>query len=228
MERILVVEDERKLNDAIRDYLAAKGFSVTQCLSGTEAASIAPEGKFDLIVLDLMLPGVDGTEVARRIRMTSDVPIIMVTARDAEADRILGFDVGADDYVVKPFSVRELEARIRAILKRCSKADAGADGGKPIVHAGIELDAGRRRASKNGKEIPLTRAQFEILSALLSSPGRVMTRTDLVERIGGYAYDGYERTIDVHIKNIRKAIETDPGKPEILLTVWGIGYKASE
>jgi DNA-binding response OmpR family regulator len=205
-----------------------KGFNVTQCLTGTEAVTVALNVRFDLIVLDLMLPGVDGTEVARRVRRTSDVPIIMVTARDAEADRILGFDVGADDYVVKPFSVRELEARIRAILRRTAKVDRHAEGGTTIVHAGIELDAGRRRAIKNGKEIPLTRAQFEILSALLASPGRVMPRADLVERIGGYAYDGYERTIDVHIKNIRKAIETDPGKPEIILTVWGIGYKAGE
>lgn len=228
MKRILVVEDEHKLNDIICDYLGAKGYAVMQCFTGTDAVKAASRERFDLIMLDLMLPGMDGIQVARRVRETDDIPIIMLTARDSEADKILGLETGADDYITKPFSVKELEARIRAVLRRYSFGEEKSKTGGLIFHAGIELDPVKRLAKKNGKEITLTRAQFDLLSILLSEPGRVFTRSTLVEKVGGYEYEGYERTIDVHIKNIRKILEDDPGNPTILLTVWGIGYKIQE
>lgn len=228
MERILVVEDERKLNDVIRDYLASLGFEAVQRFNGLDAVEYCRSEKPDLVVLDLMLPGLDGIEAARRIREKGGVPIIMLTARDSEADKLLGLEVGADDYITKPFSVRELGARIRAVLRRCG--NAAQDGGceETISHLGIVLDPAKRRATKDGLPVDLTSAQFELLLLLLRNPGRVYKRGEIIERISGYAYEGYERTVDVHVKNLRKAIEDDPADPKILLTVWGVGYKARE
>lgn len=228
MERILVVEDERKMNDIVRDYLSSLGYGVTQCFTGSEALEASAREPFSLVVLDLMLPVLDGIEVARRLREAGDIPIIMLTARDSEADKLLGLEVGADDYMTKPFSVRELGARVRAVLRRYAAGRNRRDGPEPISHGGIELDPGRRRATKNGTEFSLTSAQFDLLSVLLASPGRVFTRSELIERISGYTYEGYERTIDVHVKNIRKVLEDDPTNPRLLLTVRGIGYKIGE
>jgi DNA-binding response OmpR family regulator len=228
MERILVVEDERKLSDIVRDYLSSLGYEVAQCFTGTDAVERLEAESFDLAVLDLMLPGLDGIEVARRVRSQCDVPIIMLTARDSEADKLLGLEVGADDYMTKPFSVRELGARIRAVLRRCGKAKDEAACGGSISHLGVELDAAKRKVTKAGSAVELTSAQFDLLRILLQSPGRVFTRGELIQAISGYEYEGYERTIDVHVKNLRKALEDNPGEPKLLLTVWGIGYKVQE
>lgn len=228
MEKLLVVEDERKLNDIMRDYLSSLGYEVTQCFTGTDAAERIGRESFDLAILDLMLPGLDGIEVARRIRAKGDMPIIMLTARDSEADKLLGLEVGADDYMTKPFSVRELGARIRAILRRCSGPSPAAACPDSIAHRGIELDASKRKVTKRGVAVELTSAQFDLLRIFLQAPGRVFTRGELIERMSGYEYEGYERTIDVHIKNLRKALEDDPGDPKLLVTVWGVGYKVQE
>jgi DNA-binding response OmpR family regulator len=228
MEKILVVEDERKLNDIVRDYLSSLGYEVVQCFNGQDALRYREAETFDLAVLDLMLPGLDGIEVARRMREKSDIPIIMLTARDAEADKLLGLEVGADDYMTKPFSVRELGARIRSVLRRCGNRHDDAACGDSISHRGIELEVVKRKVTKAGRTIELTSAQFDLLHLLLQTPGRVFTRGELIEKLSGYEYEGYERTIDVHIKNLRKALEDDPTAPQLLLTVWGVGYKVQE
>jgi DNA-binding response OmpR family regulator len=227
VERILVVEDERKLNDVVRDYLSSLGYEVSQCFTGPEALARCGAERFDLAVLDLMLPGLDGIEVARRIRAAGDLPIVMLTARDSEADKLLGLEVGADDYLTKPFSVRELGARIRAVLRRSGgrSADSAA---AAVSHRGVCLDAAKRTVAKAGRGIDLTSAQFDLLRILLSAPGRVFTRGELIQTLSGYEYEGYERTIDVHVKNLRKALEDDPSEPTLILTVWGVGYKVAE
>ncbi len=224
------MEDERKINDVVRDYLASLGFSVTQCFTGPEAIDFVSRERFSLIVLDLMIPVIDGIEVARRIRVSGNVPIIMLTARDSEADTLLGLEIGADDYITKPFSVRELGARVRAVLRRYAASSAVLDAGAraTFLVSGVELDTVKHRVTRNGKELPLTAAQFELLRIMFAEPGRVFSRRELIEKIGGYEYEGYERTIDVHVKNIRKVLEIDPANPEILLTVWGTGYKIGD
>jgi DNA-binding response OmpR family regulator len=228
MERVLVVEDERKINDIVRDYLTSLGYSVTQCFTGLEAIEFNARERYSIIILDLMLPILDGIEVARRVRETSKVPIIMLTARDSEADKLLGLEIGADDYITKPFSVRELGARVRAVLRRYSPSDEKDQGCEPLRHMGVELDPIKHRVTKGGRELELTSAQFELLRILFAEPGRVFSRRDLIEKMSEYDYEGYERTIDVHVKNIRKVLEDDPSEPRILLTVWGAGYKIGE
>ncbi len=228
MQRILVVEDERKINDLVKDYLSSLGYGLTQAFTGQEALDAYKRQAPDLIVLDVMLPGVDGIEVARRIRLEGGVPIIMLTARDSEADKLLGLEIGADDYLTKPFSIRELGARVRAVLRRFAASDAAVGENEVLTLADLILDPARRRVERGGREITLTSAQFEILRLLLSNPGKVYSRRELIEKISGYDYEGYERTVDVHVKNIRKALEDDPANPRFLLTVWGAGYKMAE
>lgn len=227
MARILVAEDERKINDVVRDYLLSLGYEIYQCFDGPEALRLAQSQPFDLLVLDLMLPGLDGIEVARRIRAGSELPIIMLTARESEADKLLGLEIGADDYITKPFSVRELEARIRTVLRRCETRGAS-PASHTLSHLGIELDPLKRTVCKDGRCVELSSAQFELLRILLQSPGRVFTRGELVEAISGSRYEGYERTIDVQIKNIRKVLEDNPSSPELVQTVWGVGYRMKE
>ncbi len=228
MEKILVVEDEKKLNDLIKDYLLSLGYEAVQCFNGIDALKLHESEKPDLMVLDLMLPGLDGLEVARRIRTSAGTPIIMLTSRDSEADKLLGLEIGADDYMTKPFSVRELCARIRAVLRRAVAVSDAAEASSLIKLNEIEIDTSKRRVTKSGKEVPLTSAQFELLHLLFQSPGRVFTRGELIQALSGYKYEGYERTIDVHIKNLRKLIEDNPSVPDIILTVWGVGYKVKE
>lgn len=228
MECILVVEDERKISDLVRDYLTSQGFSVIQAFDGLKAVEQATGGGVALVVLDLMLPFLDGMQVARRIRDKSMVPIIMLTAREAEADKLLGLEVGADDYMTKPFSVRELGARVRAVLRRSQVATAREGGGEVVACAGIELDPVRYEARRHGVPFSLTSAQFALLLVMLREPGRVFSRNDLMEKTSGYEYEGYERTIDVQVKNIRKVIEDDPANPQVLVTVRGVGYKIQE
>ena len=228
MEKILIVEDEKEINDVVNDYLSSLGYETSQCFNGMDALGAFEVGEYDLIILDLMMPGIDGIETARRIRQNSMIPIIMLTARDSEADKVLGLEIGADAYLTKPFSIRELGAQVRAVLRRWT---AGRDVSteEPVIsHRGIEMDPLRRSVLKNGTPVKMTTAQFDLLAILMKNPGRVYTRAELIEALSGYQYEGYERTIDVQVKNLRKALEDDPAHPEFLLTVWGVGYKVQE
>ncbi len=229
-ERILVVEDERSLNQMIVDYLAALGYDTESAYDGLEALRKVEARMPDFVVLDLQLPGLDGMDVARRIRELSSVPIIMLTARAEEADKLIGLEIGADDYLTKPFSMKELAARIRTVLRRSRPP-----GQEPvrseeaiIAHLDIRLDTGRRIVTRGGTAVPLTVVQFNILRVLLDHPGQVLTRLQILEAAEGINQEGYERTIDVHVKNIRKALEPDPARPTYILTVWGVGYRMAE
>lgn len=224
--RILIADDEKKISEMIRDYLQAVGFEVEEAANGLKAIELLESFKPHLVVLDVMMPGLDGFDVVRRIREESDTPIILLTARAAEQDKLIGLELGADDYMTKPFSMKELAARIRAVLRRSSGSalgDAGISRLGPIV-----LDREKRTVLRDGRKVELTGAQFDILARMMEYPGKVFTRMQLLESVQDHAFEGYERTIDVHIKNIRKAIETDPAQPVFILTVWGVGYKLAE
>ncbi len=228
MEKILIVEDEQEINDVVNDYLSSLGYETYQCFNGKEALKAFDERDFDLVILDLMMPGIDGIETARRIRQDSLVPILMLTARDSEADKVLGLEIGADAYMTKPFSIRELGAQVRSILRRWAAGKEVPDDQSPLSHRGVELDLLRRIVIKNGAPVKMTTAQFDLLTILLKNPGRVYTRGELIEALSGYQYEGYERTIDVQIKNLRKALEDDPSHPSLIETIWGVGYKVAE
>ncbi|MDP9468138.1 MAG: response regulator transcription factor [Chloroflexota bacterium] len=222
--RILVVDDEPKIVQLVRDYLERAGFAVSTARDGNEALMRAHSERPDLIVLDLGLPGLDGLEVTRRLRRDSGVPIIMLTARDDETDKVVGLELGADDYVTKPFSPRELEARVRAVLRRHSR-DADAE----LLRAGdLILDVPRLRAEVSGRPAALTATEFQLLTALARQPGRVFTRSQLLDAIHGVAFESFERAIDAHVKNIRRKIEPDPRAPRYLLTVYGVGYRLTD
>jgi DNA-binding response OmpR family regulator len=225
-KKILVVDDEPQIMRVLKGYLEAAGFQVISAYDGAEALAAFRHAVPDLIVLDLMLPQVDGLDVARAIRRESDVPIIMLTARVDEADRLIGLELGADDYVAKPFSPREVVARVRAVLRR---AGGGAEPAGRVLSAGdIALDVDKRQASVAGRPVELTPTEFDLLATLMESPGRVFSRMQLLDKLQGYAYEGYERTIDVHVKNLRQKIEADPKRPVYVLTVYGLGYKFAE
>jgi DNA-binding response OmpR family regulator len=222
---ILVVDDEPKIARLVRDYLEQAGYRVTLAYNGREALAAFRHEKPRLVVLDLMLPEVDGLDVARTIRKESETPVIMLTARVEEADKLIGLELGADDYVTKPFSPRELVARVRAVLRRTEGQERAA----PALSVGdLEIDPERRRVVVAGRPVDLTPTEFDLLTVLARHPGRVFSRLELLERVQGYAYEGYERTIDAHVKNIRQKIEADPRKPRYILTVYGLGYKFSE
>lgn len=224
---ILVVDDEKQLVKLVRSYLEKEGFRVVEAADGRQALFVARQEKPDLIVLDLMMPELNGIEFMKHHRQENDTPIIMLTARVEETDRILGLELGADDYVTKPFSPRELVARVKAVLRRLDKE--GSASPAMLRAADIELDLQAHRATVAGLEIELTPSEFELLSALIQTPGRVFTRLELLERLQGSAFEGYERTIDVHIKNLRSKIEPDPKSPKYIETVYGVGYRfASE
>jgi DNA-binding response OmpR family regulator len=222
--RILVVDDEPKIVKLVRDYLERAGFAVSTARDGNEALMRARSERPDLIVLDLGLPGLDGLEVTRHLRRDSGVPIIMLTARDDETDKVVGLELGADDYVTKPFSPRELTARVRAVLRR----NAGASDAEVLRAGDLALDVPRLRAEVSGRAIPLTGTEFQLLTALARQPGRVFTRSQLLDAIHGVAFDSYERAIDAHVKNIRRKIEPDPRTPRFLLTVYGVGYRLTD
>ena len=222
--RILVVDDEPKIVQLVRDYLERAGFAVSTARDGHEALMRARQERPDLIVLDLGLPQLDGLEVTRRLRRDSGVPIIMLTARDDETDKVVGLELGADDYVTKPFSPRELEARVRAVLRRHTR-DTDTD----LLRAGeLTLDVPRLRTEVSGRPAELTATEFQLLAALARHPGRVFTRGQLLDAIHGVAFDSYERAIDAHVKNIRRKIEPDPRAPRYLLTVYGVGYRLAD
>jgi len=222
--RILVVDDEPKIVQLVRDYLERAGFAVSTARDGHEALMRARQERPDLIVLDLGLPQLDGLEVTRRLRRDSGVPIIMLTARDDETDKVVGLELGADDYITKPFSPRELEARVRAVLRRHTR-DTDTD----LLRAGeLTLDVPRLRTEVSGRPAELTATEFQLLAALARQPGRVFTRGQLLDAIHGVAFDSYERAIDAHVKNIRRKIEPDPRAPRYLLTVYGVGYRLAD
>lgn len=229
MAKILVVDDEAKILKMVSDYLEAVGFEVTGATDGITALKKYRENEYDLIVLDFMMPGIDGIDVIRRIREESSIPIVMLTARAEENDKLMGLEIGADDYIVKPFSMKELAARIRAVLRRAGKGgELNINSAELIKYSNLEMNTVKRSLTRDGIAIDLTMVQFELLKALLLSPGRVFTRGDLLGVLQEASYESYERTIDVHIKNIRKAIEPVPADPQYILTVWGVGYKLSE
>lgn len=224
-QRILIVEDEPELVNILRDYLTKAGFQVEIAFDGRAAVSRFQHFQPDLVLLDLNLPGQDGLGVAREIRRESQVPIIMVTARVEEADRVIGLELGADDYVTKPFSPRELVARIRAVLRRAGQKPPGEE----IFRRGeLEIDVFRHRARRGGSDLNLTPTEFSILATMAAEPGRAFSRMQLLTATQGESYEGYERTIDAHIKNLRAKIEDNPKEPAVIETVYGIGYRFSE
>ena len=224
MARILVVDDEPKIVRLVRDYLEGAGFAVTVAHDGSEALMRARTERPDLVVLDLGLPGVDGLDVTRTLRRDSGPPIIMLTARDAETDKVIGLELGADDYVTKPFSPRELVARVRAVLRRREPRE-----GAEVLRAGdLILDVPRLRVEVAGSPVELTATEFALLAALAREPGRVLTRSQLLDAIHGVAFESYERAIDGHVKNIRRKIEAAPHAPRRLLTVYGVGYRLAD
>jgi len=229
--KVLVVDDELKMVKLVRTYLENAGFQVVVAYDGQEALTVFRHEQPDLVVLDLMLPKIDGLDVARSIRRSSDTPIIMLTARAEETDRLIGLQLGADDYVVKPFSPRELVARVQAVLRRSSRSqspEAGIDRPQVISIGELELDLGRREARLAHRPIELTTAQFDLLTVLAQRPGQVFTRPQLLDAVQGDSYAGYERTIDVHIKNLRRTLGDDPRAPRYISTVRGVGYKFIE
>jgi DNA-binding response OmpR family regulator len=224
MARILVVDDEPKIVRLVADYLQAAGFTVVTAGSGEEALMRARTEAPDLVVLDLGLPGLDGLDVTRTLRRNGEVPIIMLTARSDETDRIIGLELGADDYVTKPFSPRELVARVRAVLRR----HAGAGEGEVLRAGDLLLDVPRMRVTRGDQAVELTATEFTLLAAMARQPGRVFTRTQLLDVIHGVAFESFERAIDAHIKNIRRKLEPEPRSPRYLLTIYGVGYRLAD
>ncbi len=225
MQRILVVEDEMQIARNLRDYLEVAGYEVTVVGDGAAALSSARGDRPDLMVLDLGLPGVNGLDVARELRRTSMIPIVMLTARGEETDRIVGLELGADDYLVKPFSPKELVARVRAVLRRASGTSASAE----ILRAGdVEVDLPKMRAKVEGRTVDLTPTEFQLLTTFVREPGRVFTRGQLLDALHGVTIDSYERAIDAHVKNLRRKIEPEVGRPRYVLTVHGVGYRFAD
>ena len=223
MTRILVVEDEKSYAEPLTYQLEREGFEVVAVATGPDALTAFDDGGADLVLLDLMLPGLSGTEVCRELRARSNVPVIMLTAKDTEIDKVVGLEIGADDYVTKPYSARELLARVRAVLRRLAEADEPADA---TVEAGpVRMDVDRHVVTVKGKATPMPLKEFELLELLLRHAGRVLTRGQLIDRVWGSDYVGDTKTLDVHVKRLRAKIEPDPGNPRHILTVRGLGYK---
>jgi two-component system alkaline phosphatase synthesis response regulator PhoP len=222
MSTILIIEDEAELARVVRSYLEQAGFTVLTSARGDSGLQLWEQRRPDLVLLDLNLPGMDGLDVARAIRRKDATPIIMMTARVEEADQLVGLELGADDYVTKPFSPRLLTARVRALLRR---ADGTPPSGKLLRFAALEIDPDAHLARLDGRELDLTPTEFSLLVALASSPGRAFSRLQLLEAATGAAYEGYERSIDAHIKNLRAKLESDPRHPKYIETVFGVGYR---
>ena len=224
-KRILVVDDEKKIVDIIKAYLEREGFQVSVAYDGKAALDSARRQPLALIVLDLMLPEISGWDVCRTLRKESDVPIIMLTARDETTDKIVGLELGADDYVTKPFDPKELVTRVRTVIRRSE----GGMASKPVLNvADLSIDVEKRLVKRGDVDIGLTPVEFELLRVLAENPGRVYSRMQLLDKAQGDAYEGYDRTIDSHIKNLRKKIEPDPDHPRYIITVYGVGYKLED
>lgn len=230
MTRILIIEDEKKIVELLRSYLEAEHFEVTWTASGADGLEMATDS-FDLVLLDLMLPDMPGEEVCKRLRRQSEVPVIMLTARSSEEERVRGLGLGADDYVVKPFSPRELVLRIKAILKRTERArdrleTAGDSGGIFSFNNGeLRVNEGRHEVTFDGADVTLTPVEFKALMSMIRNRGLVLSRAQLIDAVYGYSFEGYDRTVDAHIKNLRRKIESNPRKPRFIQTVYGVGYK---
>jgi DNA-binding response OmpR family regulator len=222
MPTILIIEDEPELVKVLRSYLEQAGFTVLSALRGDSGLSTWEQKRPDLVILDLNLPGMDGLDVARAIRRKADTPILMLTARVEETDQLIGLELGADDYIPKPFSPRIVVARVRALLRRAS----GSSAASAILRAGdLEIDLDAHRLTRAGEPIDLTPTEFSLMAALVSYPGRVFSRLQLLEASQGVAYEGYERSVDAHIKNLRAKLEPDPKNPHYIETVFGVGYR---
>ena len=224
-DSILIVEDETNIRANMAEFLQAEDFETVLAKDGEEAIALFEEKKVDLVILDLMLPKVDGLEVCKHIRRNSDVPIIMVTARDEEIDKLLGLELGADDYITKPFSLRELKARIKAVLRRTKSGSVKGAADEVLSFGTLEVDLGRREVKQQGKIIDLTPSEYAILITLCQNIGRPYSRLQLLNATLGESYAGYVRAIDTHVSNLRKKIEPNPQKPVYILTVYGLGYK---
>jgi two-component system response regulator RegX3 len=222
MTRVLVVEDEESYREALSYMLSKEGFEVIEARDGATGIAEFDRRGADIVLLDLMMPGLPGTEVFRQLRLRGSIPVIMLTARDTEVDKVVGLELGADDYVTKPFSHRELVARMRAVLRRGQDAELLPD---VLETGGVRMDVARHEVSVNGERIKLALKEFELLEMLLRNAGRVMTRGQLIDRIWGSDYVGDTKTLDVHIKRLRTKIEPDPANPQYLITVRGLGYK---
>jgi len=224
--KILIVDDDKKTVDLIRLYLEKDGYRALAAYDGRQALNLIRQKRPDLIVLDLMLPEVDGLDVCRILRAESRVPIIMLTARTTEGDKLLGLDLGADDYVTKPFSPRELLARVRAVLRRVDEEDS--KGPPQVRFSDLAVDFVRHEVAVRGEPVYLTPKEFKLLETLIQEPGRAFSRLELLDRVFGFDYEGLERTVDVHVMNLRKKIESNPREPTYIQTVYGVGYKFTE
>ena len=222
--RILVVDDEKLLVKGVKFNLENEGYEVECAYDGASAVELARNGRFDLIILDVMMPELDGQEACMRIREFSNVPIIMLTAKSEDADKLMGFECGADDYVTKPFNILELKARVRALLRRAGMAAQQSGTGSKLTMGHIVLDPDARAAWKDGKSVDLTAKEFDLMELLLRNPGRVYSRENLLNVVWGYEYAGDYRTVDVHVRRLREKLELDPANPEYILTKWGVGY----
>ena len=224
MAKILVVDDEAVLVKGIRFNLQQEGYQVETGSDGEQAVELAREGSFDLIILDLMMPKIDGLQACMRIREFSDVPIIMLTAKSEDSDKLMGFACGADDYVTKPFNILELKARVRALLRRTAAAAAKQQEAGDLTVGHIRLDPAERSAWKDGAQVELTAKEFDLMELLMRNPGRVYSRENLLNVVWGYEYIGDFRTVDVHIRRLREKLEENPAEPDHILTKWGVGY----
>ena len=223
--RILVVDDEKLLVKGIKFNLENEGYTVDTAYDGLAAVELALGESYDLIILDLMMPKLDGLQACARIRERSTVPIIILTAKDEDTDKLIGFEYGADDYITKPFNILELKARVRALLRRSSMSPAAPEKEETrLEYDGLVLDAERRAAFRDGKEIDLTAREFDLAEMLMRNPGKVYSRENLLDLVWGYDYQGDIRTVDVHIRRLREKLERDPAKPEYIFTKWGVGY----
>ena len=224
MPKILVVDDERVMVKGIKFNLENEGYQVDTGSDGEEAVDKARTGQFDLIILDLMMPKIDGLQACMKIREFSNVPIIMLTARSEDTDKIIGFECGADDYITKPFNILELKARIRALLRRAGAAAQQQREADRLTQGAITLDLSERAAWRDGEPVELTAKEFDLMALLMQNPGRVYSRENLLNLVWGYEYIGEFRTVDVHIRRLREKLEPDPANPEHILTKWGVGY----
>ena len=227
MPKILVVDDERVLVKGIKFNLGNEGYEIETGSDGEEAVEKARTGRFDLIILDLMMPKIDGLQACMKIREFSTVPVIMLTAKSEDADKIMGFECGADDYITKPFNILELKARVRALLRRAGQAEKQERSANRLERGIIAIDVGERSAWKDGQSVELTAKEFDLMELFLRNPGRVYSRENLLNLVWGYEYIGELRTVDVHIRRLREKLEPDPGNPEYILTKWGVGYYLS-
>jgi DNA-binding response OmpR family regulator len=222
--RVLVVDDDPTVSDVVRRYLERAGFAVDKAGDGPTALALAAERSPDLVVLDLMLPGMSGLEVCRRLRRESDVPVVMLTALGEESDRVVGFETGADDYVTKPFSPRELALRVQSVLRRTGRGDSGAADTGPLVDGDLSLDLVARTAQRQGRPLALTVREFDLLTHFLRHPRRAFSRAELLQQVWGWTF-GDQATVTVHVRRLREKVEPDPQHPRRIVTVWGVGYR---